>query len=148
MKDRVAGVIILFLSIFYGLTAFRFKLESVSDPLGPSKYPILLSLFSIILSLYLLIFPSKSDIMMQKINAIDRHILTFVVSLFIYIFLLWLLGYILATIIYMIFLGLIFGGNFFKSSVMALIFTFTIYLFFVSILKLHLPTSYVVDMLK
>jgi putative tricarboxylic transport membrane protein len=148
MKDRVAGGIILFLSIFYGLTAFRFKLEYLVEPLGPSKYPILLSLFSIILSLYLIIFPGKLDIIKWKLTAIDRRIPIFIVSLFLYIFLLWISGYIIATFIYITFLGLIFGSTFFKSAIMAMVFSIAIYLFFVSLLKLHLPTSYIIDMLK
>jgi putative tricarboxylic transport membrane protein len=147
MNNRIVGSVILLFSVFYGLTAFTFKLTFIADPLGPSKYPILLSLFSLILSLYLIISPGNLALE-YKFNVINRPISIFVISLFSYIFLLWLLGYVFATIIYMTLLGLIFGGKLFKSFITSIIFSLTIYLFFVSLLKLHLPTCYIIEMLK
>ena len=145
MNDRIIGIIILFLSICYGLTAFGFKLEFVTDPLGPSKYPILLSFFSIILCLYLIIFPGrKIDVIKWKIRPIP----IFIVSLLFYIFILWLSGFLIATILYITFLSMIAGSKFLKGFITAIIFSFTVYLFFVSLLKLHLPTSYIIDILK
>jgi putative tricarboxylic transport membrane protein len=147
MNNRIVGSVILLFSVFYGLTAFTFKLTFIADPLGPSKYPILLSLFSLILSLYLIISPGNLALE-YKFNVINRPISIFVISLFSYIFLLWLLGYVFATIIYMTLLGLIFGGKLFKSFITSIIFSLTIYLFFVSLLKLHLPTCYIIEILK
>jgi Na+-driven multidrug efflux pump len=147
MNNRIIGCIILLFSAFYGLTAFSFKLTFIADPLGPSKYPILLSLFSLILSLYLIFAPGNL-VLEYKFNVINRAILVFIVSIFSYVFLLWLLGYVFATIIYMTFLGLIFGGKLFKSFITAVVFSFIIYLFFVSLLKLHLPSCYITEMLK
>ena len=147
MNNKIMSSIILLFSVFYGLTAFSFKLTFIADSLGPSKYPIFLSMFSIILSLYLIISPGNL-VLEYKFNVINRPILIFVISLFLYVFLLWLFGYVFATIVYMTFLGLIFGGKIFKSFITAIIFSFTIYLFFGSLLKLHFPSCYIIDMLK
>jgi hypothetical protein len=148
MSYRTSSIVLLLLSIFYGLTALSFQSEYITYSLGATKYPITLSSLLALLSIYLLVYPDKSDIEKRSLNKINRLALIFIGSLFLYIFLLWMFGYIIATVIYMSILGVMFGGKFYKSFITSIVFSGIVYLFFVSLLKIHLPSGYIFDMLK
>lgn len=148
MNDRANGVILLLLAICYGLMSLNYKTVYVTDYLGPSKYPLVLSILLSIFSIILIISPEKTGRTKLELKNINMAIPIFLVSLLLYIFLLYLLGYLIATIIYITFLGLFFERSIFKSFVTAVLFSFIIYMFFEHLFKIHLPASYIMDILK
>lgn len=59
MSDRIAGVVIAALALWYGLTATQFE-SGFTDPLGPAAFPELISVPLGLLGLCLVIRPDKN----------------------------------------------------------------------------------------
>ncbi len=56
MSDRIAGVVIVALALWYGLTAGQYE-SGFSDPLGPAAFPQLISIPLGLLGLFLVVRP-------------------------------------------------------------------------------------------
>ena len=60
LSDRVAGVILLLVAIWYGMEATTLETSILSDNLGPSAFPLLLGILLGIFSLYMIIKPDPN----------------------------------------------------------------------------------------
>ena len=43
MADRITGIFLFILSVFYAVTATGYENEFMTDPLGPKAFPIMLA---------------------------------------------------------------------------------------------------------
>lgn len=57
MTDRITGMLILLLAIAYGVAGNSFESDFITDPLGPTAFPVMLATVLGIFSLYLLFRP-------------------------------------------------------------------------------------------
>ncbi|WP_209121906.1 tripartite tricarboxylate transporter TctB family protein [Alkalihalobacillus sp. BA299] len=126
--------------------------------LNAGSFPKLIAVLLGILSLMLVISKAK-ELLSQKaeIAKLDlreylrgvykEHKLVFftLISLFLYIFIMQFIGFVLTTIVFIITTGLIIGPkkkkNIFIISVVAVVITFSTYLFFENVLHVRFPSG-------
>ena len=116
MSDRIAGIVILCLSIWYGFTAGDYQ-TGFTDPLGPAAFPQMLSVPAALFSLYLIFRPDPSPDWVTGAPAVRQAAAIAVLvgyALFLDEF-----GFILATIVAVTFLGRLLGAGWLKSLVSA-----------------------------
>lgn len=136
MSDRIAGLIFLALSIWYGLTAGNYE-ASFGDPLGPAAFPQMLSVPAALFSLYMIFRPDPDPEWVVGTPAV-RQFATLAV-LIAYAFLLEDLGFVLATALGVALLGRLLGSGWGKSTVSGVVMSVSLFVVFDSLLGLPLP---------
>lgn len=136
MSDRIAGLIFLALSIWYGLTAGNYE-ASFGDPLGPAAFPQMLAVPAALFSLYMIFRPDPDPEWVVGTPAV-RQFATLAV-LIAYAFLLEDLGFVLATALGVALLGRLLGSGWGKSTVSGVVMSVSLFVVFDSLLGLPLP---------
>ncbi|MCC5781252.1 tripartite tricarboxylate transporter TctB family protein [Nitratireductor kimnyeongensis] len=136
MTDRIVGLFLLAISIWYGVTAGDYE-ASFGDPLGPAAFPIMLSVPAAILSLTMIIRPDEEPAwvtgkpLLLQVGAVSL--------LLAYAGFLEVLGFPLATFIAVALLGRILRSSWPKSIASAAIMSAFLFLAFDKLLGLPLP---------
>lgn len=137
MTDRIAGVFLLLLSIWYTLEATTFEVSMVADPLGPSAFPLLIGILLAICSIFLIIRPDQNPAWPQRSAWIKMGII--IGSFVLYANVIRPLGFIVATSLEMIVLSLVFNGPPLKAIISSVLFSLFLYILFSFALDLGLP---------
>lgn len=147
MKDYISGISGLLLSLYVLLESKTFADASEGAANNPALFPvalaILLAIFSSILIIQALLRKEKIKFGINKEVAL--RIGVFFVSLTIYVFILKVLGFLLSTIIFSIFMINYLKGNkkiSKESLIYGVIFSVIVFLVFYFILKVPLPKSF------
>ncbi|HET8726728.1 MAG TPA: tripartite tricarboxylate transporter TctB family protein [Alphaproteobacteria bacterium] len=113
MSDRIAGLIFLALSIWYGWTAGTYE-ASFGDPLGPAAFPTMLAIPAGLFSLYLILRPDPDPEWVVG-SPLLRQVATLSVLVG-YALLLEDLGFVLATFAAVALMGRLLGTSWLKSA--------------------------------
>ena len=136
MSDRILGLIVLGLAIWYGWTAGSYQ-ASFGDPLGPAVFPQMLAVPAALLSLFLILKPDP-DPGWAVGSPLVRQFAT-VVVLLAYAFFLENLGYVLATALGAIAMSRLLGAGWLKSTVAGVVLAVALFVTFDTLLGLPLP---------
>jgi len=138
-SDRIVGVLLLLLSIGYGLEALRLQADTgyLADPLGPRAFPLLLAAGLAALSLYLISRPDLDPAWPPP--RVLRGQLAMLVSFVVYSYALAPLGFLLATTLEMAFLSRLFGASWRTGLQGGLGLAVVLYVIFVFGLGIPLP---------
>ena len=136
MADRILGLLILVLTIFYGWTAGSYE-ASFGDPLGPAAFPQMLAVPAALLSLFLVLRPDPDPAWARGLPAI-RQIAT-VGVLIAYAFLLEDLGFVVATALGASAMGRLLGAGWQKSVISGVAMAVGLFVVFDTLLGLPLP---------
>ncbi len=136
MADRILGLLILVLTIFYGWTAGSYE-ASFGDPLGPAAFPQMLAVPAALLSLFLVLRPDPDPAWATGLPAI-RQIAT-VGVLIAYAFLLEDLGFVVATALGASAMGRLLGASWQKSVISGVAMAVGLFVVFDTLLGLPLP---------
>lgn len=135
MSDRIAGIVMLIVSIAFGMTATGYE-ASFGDPLGPAALPVMLSIPAGLLSLAL-VFRPDPDPAWATGAPLARQVAT-VALLVAYALLLEPLGFLLATFIAVTLLGRILLSGWVKSALSGAIMSLVLFVTFDTLLGLPL----------
>lgn len=136
MGDRILGLIILGLAIWYGWTAGSYQ-ASFGDPLGPAAFPQMLAVPTALLAVFLILRPDPDPQWGVGGQAL-RQVAT-VAVLLAYAFFLEDLGFILATALGSIAMSRLLGAGWTKSSVSGVVMAVALFVLFDTLLGLPLP---------
>ena len=135
-SDRIAGLIMLVLAIWYGWTAGSYE-ASFGDPLGPAAFPRMLAFPAGILSLFLILRPDpEPDWVLGRPALKQLATLAVLVS---YAFALVPLGFVLATALAVAILGRLLGAGWGKAVVSGVVMSVSLFVVFDMLLGLPLP---------
>lgn len=136
MSDRIAGLLFLALSIWYGVTAGTYE-ASFGDPLGPAAFPVMLAIPAGLFSLYLILRPDP-DPEWSVGGPLLRQIATLAVLIG-YALLLEDLGYLAATFAGVVLMSRLLGAGWLKSAIAGAAMSVGLYIVFDRLLGLPLP---------
>lgn len=136
MSDRILGLTVLGLAIWYGWTAGDYE-ASFGDPLGPAAFPQMLAVPAALLSLFLILRPDPDPSWASGLPAL-RQIAT-VAVLLAYAFFLEDLGFILATALGAVAMSRLLGAGWVKSTVAGVVLAVALFVVFDTLLGLPLP---------
>ena len=136
MSDRLTGLLIAALAVWYGWTATGFE-EAFGDPVGPSAFPELLAVPMGLFALFLVVRPDPEPVWPH--GAPLRRQIAMVAALLAYPFLLEPLGFPLATALGAAVMSLLLGGPRLGSAISAVAVAIGLFLAFDTVLGLHLP---------
>ena len=136
MSDRILGLVILGLAIWYGWTAGSYE-ASFGDPLGPAAFPQMLAVPTALLSLFLILRPDPEPVWAERRQGL-LQIVTIGV-LIAYAFFLEDLGFVLATTIAVIAMSRLLGANWLKSAISGVVMAVGLFVLFDTLLGLPLP---------
>jgi len=136
MSDRILGLIILGLTIWYGWTAGSYE-ASFGDPLGPAAFPQMLAVPTALLSLFLILRPDPDPGWVTGAPAVRQ--ITTVAVLLAYAFLLEELGYMFATALGTLAMSRLLGAGWLKSAVAGVVMAVALFVVFDMLLGLPLP---------
>ena len=139
LSDRVAGVILLLVAIWYSAEATTLESTILTDYLGPSAFPLLLGILLGICSLYLIIKPDPNPQWPEASAWIRMGLI--ILSFIVYAYIMEPLGFIIATTFEMVSLSYIFKGPRVKSIVAGLLFSLFLFGLFSYVLDLSLPAG-------
>jgi hypothetical protein len=153
MKDFIAGVTALALGVFFIFLCRDIPLLIARGYPGPSFFPLILSVVSIICGVILMIKSiirlrgSKGFTSVLRITPLirrfkDREVLNavrFIVMTVAYIVLIPYLGFLLTSLIYMLLVQVVYGVSTFKALGISVSMVFFIYILFIGILKVVVP---------
>ncbi|MEO3435123.1 tripartite tricarboxylate transporter TctB family protein [Inquilinus sp. CAU 1745] len=136
MSDRIAGLLFLALSIWYGVTAGTYE-ASFGDPLGPAAFPVMLAIPAGLFSLYLILRPDP-DPEWSVGGPLLRQVATLAVLVG-YALLLEDLGYLAATFAGVVLMSRLLGAGWLKSAISGAAMSIGLYIVFDRLLGLPLP---------
>ncbi|XOB98567.1 tripartite tricarboxylate transporter TctB family protein [Deinococcota bacterium DY0809b] len=136
-SDRIAGVLLLLLSVGYGLEATRLQADFLADPLGPRAFPLLLAVSLGAFSLYLIVRPDP-DPAWPPAHVLGGQ-LGMLLSFVVYSYALAPLGFLLATTLVMAWLSRLFGASWRTGLLGGLGLAAALYVIFVFGLGIPLP---------
>jgi putative tricarboxylic transport membrane protein len=136
MSDRVAGLIILALTIWFGWTAGSYE-ASFGDPLGPAAFPQMLAVPAGILSLILILKPDPDPEWVLGRPALKQ--LATLGVLIAYALLLEELGFVLATALGVVVMGRLLGAGWGRAAISGVVMSVTLFVVFDRLLGLPLP---------
>jgi putative tricarboxylic transport membrane protein len=135
VSDRIAGIVMLIVSIAFGMTASSYQ-ANFGDPLGPAALPVMLSIPAGILSLILVVRPDSNPAWATG-SPLIRQIVTLAL-LISYALLLEPLGFLLATFATVTLLGRILLSGWMKSALSGGLMTIVLFVTFDTLLGLPL----------
>lgn len=136
MNDRILGLVVLGLVIWYGWTAGSYE-ASFGDPLGPAAFPQMLAVPTALLSLFLILRPDPDPIWTSGRPA--RRQAATIAVLLAYAFFLEDLGFILSTALGAIAMSRLLGAGWAKSAVAGIALAVALFVVFDTLLGLPLP---------
>lgn len=145
LSDRVAGVILLLVAIWYSIEASTLKSSILSDNLGPSAFPLFLGILLGILSLYMIIKPDVDPQWPDRSGWIRMGLI--ILSFIVYAYIMEPFGFVIATTFEMVSLAYVFKGPRIKSVVTGFLFSLFLFGLFSYVLSLSLPTGTIFESL-
>ena len=139
MNDKVFGIFILLLSVFYIFSAYIVEESFISDHIGPKIYPYIVSFFLITSSLFLIFKPDTKPIW-PKFSKLFEILLTALV-LIMYAIFLPVIGFIFSTFFASSFISWRLGAKLTSAFIAGLIISVTIFILFRKVLGLSLATG-------
>jgi len=153
MKDFIVGIIALIIGLFFTLLSKDMPLLIARGYPGPSFFPLILSIISIICGVILILKSikrlksSKEFTSILKVDTFirvfkDKEVLNAIKFIFItviYIALIPYLGFLLTSLIYMLLVQVVYGVSTFKALGISSVMIFFIYILFIGILKVVVP---------
>lgn len=136
-SDRVFGVIWLAIAIAMGLLATTFHAPFSYEPIGPSKYPMLLSILMGLSGIWFIWRPGPEPEWPDL--ALWRKVIVMFALLLAYAWLFQLLGFMLATALLTVGLGRLYGGRWVQCVIGGALLGPGLYLFFDKLLDVALP---------
>ena len=136
MSDRILGLVILGLAIWYGWTAGSYE-ASFGDPLGPAAFPQMLAVPTALLSLFLILRPDPDPVWPERRQGLFQVVTIGV--LIAYAFFLEDLGFVLATTIAVIAMSRLLGASWLKSAISGVVMAVGLFVLFDVLLGLPLP---------
>ncbi|MBP0437680.1 tripartite tricarboxylate transporter TctB family protein [Tianweitania sediminis] len=136
MGDRILGLIIFGLAIWYGWTAGSYE-ASFGDPLGPAAFPQMLSVPAALLSLFLIVRPDPDPSWPEHRRLLSQA--ATIAVLVAYAFFLEDLGFVLATTVAVIALSRLLGAGWLKSATSGVLMAVGLFVLFDTLLGLPLP---------
>lgn len=136
MTDRIVGLVLLALSIWYGTTAGGYE-ASFGDPLGPAAFPIMLSVPAAVLSLALILRPDAEPAWPTGWPLLRQA--ACLSLLLAYAGLLEVLGFPLATFLAVALMGRLLRTSWPKAALSGAIMSALLFLAFDRVLDLPLP---------
>lgn len=135
MTDRLFSVLLLFVSLLYGLTAWRIQVPFAFDPLGPQPLPITLAILLFLLAGILILRPAQ-----KNSTPTTRNLsLQFLTILLFYQIAWTFLGFLLSTTISVYFLTRLFKRSWMEGLMTALLLSVICYGLFNFVLEIPLP---------
>jgi len=139
VTDRTTGLLLLLLAIAYGILGSGFESDFITDPLGPTAFPVMLALLLGTFSLYLLVRPDPEPAWHGA--AVWRRQLYALVSLIVYAVALEFLGFIASSVVLMAFLARLMGADLRHTATTGVGATVLLYFLFNNFLGLPLPAG-------
>lgn len=139
MSDRIVGIGLFILAVAYGLQARGFETAIITDPLGPSAFPLLLAVALGVASLYLIVRPEAGPQWPRR--WVLMHLAIAVVVLIGYAFVLVPIGFIAATFLVLTLLAVQLGSRIAPSALMGILASVGLYVIFDRLLGLPLPAG-------
>ena len=136
MSDRLTGLLIAALAIWYGWTANNFE-EGFGDPVGPSAFPKLLAVPMGLFALYLIVRPDPEP--RWPVGAARLRQLGMLATLVAYPLVLEVLGFPIATALGVVAMAVLLGGPRKAAAGSAVAVSLGLFVMFDQILGLHLP---------
>lgn len=142
----IAGILGMLLSCYIFFTAMKFP-KPPATLLGPDFFPMILSLGLFIFSLSLLVqaILKKCNVEYEKMDIKSPEVIRSSMSLvatLIYVLLMQFIGFITATIIYLLFLMyLLKNREYVKMGIVSIVVSIIIYLLFKNLLHITLPSG-------
>jgi putative tricarboxylic transport membrane protein len=136
VSDRLTGLLIAALAIWYGWTANNFE-EGFGDPVGPSAFPKLLAVPMGLFALYLVVRPDPEPAWPRG-NPLIRQ-LTMLATLLVYPLILEPLGFPLSTALALFVMAVVLRGTLKAAGISAIAISLGLFVTFDQILGLHLP---------
>ena len=140
-SDRILGVICLVLGVWYVFETRNFIENAFgSGPVGPKTLPIIVGIFFSVMALVLIIRPDESPTWSSL--GIWWQLAAVVATSFLYGQLLDVGGFVIASTILSIVVGLFFKGPILKLAPLSLVFSIAVAYVFNNWLTLHLPVGW------
>lgn len=136
MSDRLTGLLIAALAIWYGWTANNFE-EGFGDPVGPSAFPKLLAVPMGLFALYLVVRPDPEPDWPH--GGPMRRQFGMLAALIVYPLVLEPLGFPLATALAIFVMATLLRGTRKAAAISAVAISLGLFVTFDQILGLHLP---------
>lgn len=144
MIDRLFGVFLLLLGLFFIWGGTSLEVPFSYDPLGPKFFPIAAGGLLSLLALFVIAKPKKIDF--PDLNTMVKTGLI-VLLLIIYQFTFQPLGFLLSTAILVFFMSRIFKGTSLQALGSAIGVSVVVYLAFSTLLDVPLPNGIIIDTL-
>ena len=138
MSDRLTGLVLLVLAIAYVVTAGGYEAR-ISDPLGPSVFPLVLGIPFGVLSLYLIVRPDPEPAWARGWPLLKQGLA--VVAFVAYAYLLEPLGFIVATILGVTALACLLGARPGPAAAAGGVIAVVLFVLFDVLLSLPLPAG-------
>lgn len=136
MSDRLTGLLIAALAIWYGWTANTFE-EGFGDPVGPSAFPKLLAVPMGLFALYLVVRPDPEPAWPRGGSLVRQGAM--LAALVVYPLVLEPLGFPLATALALFVMSGLLRGPRNGAAISAVAISLGLFVTFDQILGLHLP---------
>ena len=145
MKDYISGIAGLLVSLYVFLEAMSFSTMEDGLAGNPAMYPIALAFLLALLSLALLIMAMhrREKVAFSFNRALCTNVGIFMVAMVLYALLIGVLGFVLTTLAFTIFMINYLGGSRKQSIIYGVPFTIIVYLSFSLLLKVPLPKGFI-----
>ena len=138
MSDRLAGLVLLGLAVWYGVAASGFE-AMIGDPLGPAVFPMALAIPLALLSLYMVVRPDPEPDWARG-RALLRQGLA-LAAFVAYAYLLEPLGFVVATALGTAVMGLLLGARPWQAGATGVAAAVVLFVLFNNLLGLPLPAG-------
>ncbi|KJS81562.1 MAG: hypothetical protein JM58_16590 [Peptococcaceae bacterium BICA1-8] len=151
-KDTIAGFLLLGLCSFVYIQIIKFPQTTYDErSISAAFFPTFLTVGLVFLAVLLLIRGFRNYLNLKnnstaieetKPKKIDQSTIYLVFSAIVYVIVLETLGFVITTIIYLLFIMSIFRTGFLKSLLISVLFSFTIFYVFQNVFKIMLPRGF------
>ncbi len=138
MGDRLAGLALLGLAVWYGVVASGFE-AAIGDPLGPAAFPIALAVPLALLSLYMILRPDPEPDWARGRAPVRQGLA--LAAFVAYAYLLEPLGFVVATALGTAVMGLLLGARPWQAGATGVAAAVALFLLFNNLLGLPLPAG-------
>jgi len=140
LGDRIWGIVICALGVFYIVEGFNLPPAAIGDPLGPLTFPTILGFSFIACGVYLAVKPGPRPAQPVLVRRYFLQILILFALLLVYSASISWLGYLLATFLFVLAGAFLMGErSWAKGVLLAAAFSTGVFILFVRVLTIPLP---------